>query len=267
VLREFFAREGIEFFRELKREDLIFRGAEKLGAIEEKLGAVESVVIFLLPYSTGKKATNLSTYAMPRDYHYYLRLLSARFRDFLEEKGEALPFLGLADSTPLDERDAALKAGLGVMGKNGLILNEKYGSFCFIGEFFLGKAVSPAPSLEKRECLGCGACERACPTGAVKDPERKKCLSLLSQKKNRTPDEEELVRKAACKWGCDICQEVCPYNRAAAETPIPFFREDLVERLTEEAVEEEKEAFSKRAYAWRGRNLLRRNLELEDPEK
>ena len=260
MLREFFANEAIEYFYELDVKDLVFRDPGKLLRIEEKCGRIRSGVIFLLPYFAGKKATNLSVYAMPRDYHYYLRLLSDRFRAYLDGKGIFSPFWGGADSTPLDERDAALKAGLGVMGKNGLILNETYGSFCFIGEFLLTEPVSPGKAKEKKECPACGACEKACPTGAVKDPKREKCLSYLSQKKNRTPEEEALVKSADCKWGCDICQEVCPFNRKAAFTPIPFFREELVERLTPEAIEEEKEAFSKRAYAWRGRELLRKNL-------
>ena len=257
---EFFKEEHIEFYRELSVSDLRIRDAKKYAAMWEKIGEVKSCVVFLIPYHAGRRATNLSVYAMPRDYHYYLRLLCGRFSAFCEKEAWRGAFMGFTDSSPLDERDAALKAGLGVLGENGLILNEKYGSFCFIGEFFLTEPLSPEPPLPPRRCEACGACRAACPTGAVTDPMRAKCLSYLSQKKDRTPEEEELVRRAPCKWGCDICQEVCPYNASVPLTPIAFFREDLVERLTREAVEEEKGAFRQRAYSWRGRDLLRRNL-------
>lgn len=259
-LDDFFKEEGIEYYRELAAADLCVWNAAKYAEMEQKIGGAESCVVFLIPYFAGRRATNLSIYAMPRDYHYYLRGLCERLAAWREARDLSFSFAGYTDSSPIDERDAALKAGLGVLGENGLILNEKYGSFCFIGEVFLSEKESPADPLPPRRCPDCGACRAACPTGAVSDPMRQKCLSFLSQKKDRTPEEEELVRKAPCKWGCDICQEVCPYNRSVPLTPIPFFREDLVERLTREEVEADKEDFRLRAYSWRGRAILRRNL-------
>ncbi len=259
-LDPFFESEHIEYRRELAVADLKIWNREKFDRMQQAIGTVESAVVFLIPYYAARRATNLSVYAMPRDYHLYLRLFMERLGRYCKEKGFSFAFMGFTDSSPLDERDAALKAGLGVLGENGLILNEKYGSFCFIGEVFLTEKDAPAAPLPIQNCRGCRACVKACPTGAVLDPARSRCLSFLSQKKNRTPEEDALVAAAACKWGCDICQEVCPYNQNAALTPIAFFRENLVEELTPELIELEKHAFSERAFSWRGRSLLRRNL-------
>lgn len=264
MLKGFFDREGIRFYRELPARAVRVIDGDKYRRMEEKLGGIQSCVVFLIPYYTGQKTTNLSVYAQPRDYHRYMTELSERFGVYLAKIGADLPFMGYTDTSPIGERDAALKAGLGFLGENGLVLNRVYGSFFFIGEFFLARAIHPEEPTEPQRCPGCGKCVDACPTGAIRDPERRACLSLLSQKKQLTPEEKTLVDKADCKWGCDLCQNVCPFNQNAEKTPIPFFQTDLVEMLDHDAIEAPKAEFQKRAYAWRGRNVLRRNLGEEE---
>ena len=144
MLKEFFRKEKIEYFAEIPLSDVIIWDKEKFQRIREKMGKVESVVLFLIPYFAGQKTTNLSVYAQGRDYHFYIKELSQRFGAYLEEKGSELSFAMMADTSPLAERSAALSAGLGVLGRNGLVLNEKYGSFVFIGVLFLSKAQNPA---------------------------------------------------------------------------------------------------------------------------
>lgn len=260
MLQEFFHNEGIFFFREIPAEAVRVWDEKKWERVKEKLGRVESVAVFLIPYYAGQKTTNLSVYAQPRDYHGYIRLLSQRFARFLEERGSKADFAAFADSSPIDERDAALRAGLGFLGENGLLIHPEYGSFVFIGEMFLSRAFSPEPISEIRRCPDCGECRKACPTGAIRDPKRSLCLSLISQKKELTEEESALLDAATCKWGCDLCQNVCPFNRNARETSIPFFREGHVSELTEAAIEAPKEEFLTRAFSWRGRNILRRNM-------
>ena len=261
MLKTFFEQENIEFFTPLAPEDVVLWDREKFDRMEEQIGKVKSVVVFLIPYNAGQKTTNLSVYAQVKDYHLYLRELSVRLDAFLKEKGIDVAFRGFADSSPLAERETALGAGLGVMGENGLLIHPKYGSFFFIGAFFFTEILLPnAPKRESKACFSCGACRKACPTGAIDDPKREKCLSLISQKKNRTPEEDSLLENAECKWGCDLCQNVCPMNRNAALTPIAFFQKHHIARLTPETAELPKEEFQSRAFSWRGREIIRKNL-------
>ena len=123
MLKSFFHGEGIFSFREISVESVRVWDEKKWERVKEKLGTVESVAVFLIPYYAGQKTTNLSVYAQPRDYHGYIHLLSDRFARFLEEKGSETDFCAFADSSPIDERDAALRSGLGFFGRNGLVIH------------------------------------------------------------------------------------------------------------------------------------------------
>ncbi len=260
MVREFFQRENIEYFRELPISCLSVIDEKKMARIREKLGTVESAIFFLMPYGVGQKTTNLSVYAQVRDYHFFAREIGLRFGEFLKEKRLDLSFHLAADSSPLDERLGAATAGLGILGENGLLITERYGSLVFIGEIFLSRSVNPEAPQEVKKCLSCGKCAAACPTGAVGDKRKEKCLSLISQKKNRTSEEDALLAETECKWGCDLCQNVCPYNENAEETPIFFFHEGIVSKLTDEVIASPKAEFETRAFSWRGREILKRNM-------
>ncbi len=267
MLKPFFDKEKIEYFASLSIEDVRIWDEKKFFRMEEEIGKVKSVTVFLIPYDFGQKTTNLSVYAQVRDYHLYLRELSCRLEEYLEKEKIEVSFKGFADSSPLAERDAALSAGLCVLGKNGLCINEKYGSYFFIGAFFFTEEFSFSKKAQPSECISCGKCEKACPTGAIFDRERKKCLSLLSQKKELTIEEAALLEKAECKWGCDLCQNVCPMNENRWKTPIPFFQTGHIETLSEEVISLPKKEFLTRAFSWRGRKILRRNLGIDQEKK
>ena len=237
----------------------------------EKEGLVpQSAILFLMPYYT-LTPENFSAYAAPRDYHLYIKALGKRLLARLEALYPKHRFFIFADHSPIDERHAAVLGGLGVFGKNGLLLSEKYGSYQFIGEI-----LSDAPPsllgevtlFPLRSCLDCGACRRACPTGIL-GGSGTECLSAITQKKGELSEEEKaLMRRENTAWGCDACQSVCPYNLRAKEagtliTPIPFFKEKLIARFDSEMLAAlDESAFAERAFSWRGRAVAQRNAKI-----
>jgi epoxyqueuosine reductase len=184
------------------------------------------------------------------------RLLGNALTEELSACYPEASFAFFADHSPIDERDAAAKCGLGVIGDNHLLISPKYGSYVFLAELITDLAFpslsGPAPI---GQCLHCGACSRACPSPA-------NCLSAITQKKGElTEPEVDLMRKNHTIWGCDICQQVYPMNQRKESTPIPYFRENRIYHLTKEILDTmDGETFRKRAFAWRGRKTIERNL-------
>lgn len=229
-----------------------------------------SVLVFLIPYFH-EMPDNLSVYAASEDYHFYANGLYTRLLQRLKECFPEGEFLGFADHSPIDERDAAVRAGLGIFGKNRLLLSKEYGSYQFIGEILCTLPPEALGSVRLSPftfCIGCNACLSACPTGILRG-ENSECLSAITQKKGELSEEEEaLMRKVGTAWGCDECQKVCPYNKEAlfqktAYTDIPFFKENLIMHLDTETVEKmDEDAFSRRAFAWRGRKTVLRNTRI-----
>jgi epoxyqueuosine reductase len=230
----------------------------------------QSVLIFLIPYFS-VTPENFSSYAAAEDYHLYFEALSARLCAELKALYPEEGFIGFADHSPIDERDAAVRAGLGIYGKNKLLISKEYGTYQFIGEIL--STVSPERLGEVKEfpfslCIGCNACLLACPTGFLRG-EGASCLSAITQKKGTLSNEEvALMKKSGTAWGCDECQKVCPYtkeaiHRGSVNSPIPFFNESLITHLTSESVSSlSDEAFACRAFAWRGRETLLRNVRI-----
>jgi epoxyqueuosine reductase len=221
---------------------------------------------------------NLSLYAVPKDYHGYMQELEAGVLPSLKALYPDRRFAFFADHSPILEVNAAARAGLGVLGMNGLLLTPEYGSFVFIGELITdadytsvtGEAIPDFPA-EPPVCEGCGLCIKACPTGCC-DGSRDGCLSALTQKKGAlTPEETAAIIKGGLVWGCDACQLACPHNRAVIEdgrdTPVPYFRKDRLIRADAEALAAmDDAAFKARAYSWRGRAVIERNIRLFDDE-
>ncbi|MBE6563834.1 MAG: epoxyqueuosine reductase [Ruminococcaceae bacterium] len=217
-------------------------------------GEVKTVLLLLTPYYDGDAADrNLSLYAVPRDYHLFFRELFAGLREAFALDHPGASFHAFADSSPIDEVDAAAKAGLGLFGDNRMLIEERYGPFVFIGEV-LTDADIPCESGEVRECEHCGRC--AC--------SHEVCLSSLTQKKGELSGEEKAaLRNHPLVWGCDDCLLACPHAKNVEKTPIPFFKTDKQYRLTHEMLENmDEEAFSSRAYSWRKRETVLRNLSL-----
>lgn len=262
-LESFFEKEKIEYFASLPYS-LCRETAPEIMARESFLP--KSVVLFLIPYYT-EVGVNISRYAVSRDYHLCIADVSSRLIKMLSQRFPEAHFRAYGDHSPLDERQAAISAGFGILGDNGLLINEKYGTFVFIADVVtdippeeLGAKTEPEPHLL---CRHCGACKKACPTGILSG-EGSECLSFITQKKGElTEDESALMKKYNTAWGCDECQSACPYNKNAKITPVPFFHEQRIEKLTGEILSSmSKEEFKSRAFAWRGRKTVERNLKI-----
>ncbi len=226
------------------------------------------VCIFTIPYYADDGKTNISSYAKSRDYHLFFEDLSRDVISRLRQRYPGFFFAGFADNSPIDERMAAAAAGLGIIGKNGLLITEKYSSYIFLGEIITNYPVEDVVRHEAAYCEDCGRCRSACPKedcGA--------CLSELTQKKGvLTKEEQAIIKKHGSAWGCDLCQECCPHTLRAKEhgtiyTNIDFFKNERIEALTACDIESmSDEEFSARAYAWRKRETVLRNLKILEEE-
>ena len=168
----------------------------------------------------------ISKYAYGTDYHLVIKdklkiLLSEINAQIGEVAGRAF-----VDSAPVMDKAWAEKAGLGWLGKNGNLLNRKMGSFFFIAELIIDLELIPDdPTLDY--CGTCTACLDACPTGAIPEPhvvDGSKCISYFTiELKEAIPDE---LKGQFGNWafGCDICQDVCPWNRFSSPHNEPLFK-------------------------------------------
>lgn len=233
----------------------------------------EAVFCAAFPYFINVPAAlhAISRYAWGMDYHLVLTQCLTPAAELLRASGAHAEVL--VDASPVPERAAALLSGIGMLGDHGLVIVPPYGSYVF-----LGTVVTDAPGLETlcapketvAYCPHCGACRAACPSGALEKDGfvLERCLSHISQKKGPLSEQERaLLRENACLWGCDVCQEACPYNRAPQETEIPAFRTALMQSISQEMLaglsnREFRQQYGTRAFAWRGPDVLRRNLDI-----
>jgi len=262
--RELLRDEGIDFYAPVPIANTNIIYSRKLSS----MGIDEngSVLILLLPYYFRGEERNISLYAVPRDYHIYFRYLGEKLTEALSTDFPGYIFRHAADNAPIDEVDAAVRAGLGMRGDNGLFISPIAGSYLFIGGIYTDMPSDMfgefSQITDKKECIHCGACRRACP-GNMSD-KAVGCLSAITQKKGTlTTAEEELIKKTGSVWGCDSCQSVCPYNKDIPDTKITFFRESRTPCLTPDILDGmSDEEFAERAYSWRKRETVMRNARL-----
>ena len=235
-----------------------------------------TVIMMLFPYRTKQASKNLSAYASVKDYHAFVDSLSKKLEKYIEKRYPDAKFKLFSDHSPIDEVHGACISGLGFVGDNGLLINERYSSFVFIGECITSLTPTQlglrfAKEDEFKTCLHCGNCKRACPTGCIAQNEngqdtsnKKECLSAITQKKGElTDDEKTLMLQSGCVWGCDVCQNACPYTKNAKYTPIKYFTDSVIEQLDSETLDNmSKDEFESRPFAWRGMDTIKRNITL-----
>lgn len=174
----------------------------------------------------GPNALKLAKYAYGKDYHFVIK---DKLKEFLELLREEIGDIGgrvFVDSAPVMERQWAQRAGLGWIGKNSLLINPSKGSFFFLAELILDLELTPDNRVTRDYCGTCTKCLEACPTDAIVAPgvvDGSKCISYFTIELK-----EELPASMKGKFedwmfGCDICQDVCPWNRFSVPHREPDF--------------------------------------------
>lgn len=200
------------------------RNFEKRTDPRQLVEGARTVISLLFNYYTEKEqedpeAPVLSKYAYGKDYHLVMK---EKLFALLDQVRQLIPETRgrvFVDSAPVLDRAWAREAGLGWIGRNSHLINRKYGSFVFIGELIIDQDIPHQPVIPEGDlCGSCDRCISACPTDAIL-PQRtidsEKCISYQSIE-NRGPLPDGYARNMENRvFGCDICQDVCPWNRKA----------------------------------------------------
>lgn len=183
---------------------------------------VESIVLFLQRYPQPILAPNckveasVAAYACGPDYHYVIKTLLRELEQVLCRQDPDLRLKAFVDSAPVMERALAVRAGLGWIGRNGMLLHPQHGSQFFIGGFFLNRQLDTRQPVQAEACGTCRRCIEACPTAAIGESRQinaSRCISYLTIEKKDDIDRELLGKMGSRIFGCDTCQQVCPWNK------------------------------------------------------
>lgn len=163
----------------------------------------------------------IARYARGRDYHAFLKKKLRRLAAFVRELAPGAEARPLCDIEPVMERAWAARAGLGFVGKNGLVITPGQGSYVLLGEVVTTLELVPDAPITER-CGSCTRCLDACPTQAFPAPfvlDARRCISYLTIEARGAPPEEMREAIGEHLFGCDDCQTVCPFNRTAPPPP------------------------------------------------
>lgn len=234
------------------------------------LPQARSFLVLLFPYKPqADEEGNIALYARPLDYHSINHRYLSRIMETMKAAYPEEQFLPLVDTSPMVDRWLAYQAGLGFFGKNHCLIHPKYGSYVTIGSILTTLAL-PADTPLAHSCGTCHACMAHCPGHVITETHFNPwhCKSYLTQKKEfLTAEEMKILRRTPYIFGCDECQRYCPYNLQAPMSPIPEIHEHRIPVLTEEMMKQYSnrgfdKTFRPYAFAWRGKKVLLRNLEV-----
>ena len=187
-------------------------------------------------YTEGAR-TKIASYALNVDYHTTIKAMLQKMAERLAEVEPQLRYRSFTDSAPVAEKSLAVRAGLGWIGRNSLLVTPSHGSMLHLGELFISAEVDVYDSpYEGGGCGNCHACANACPNGAILDNrtiDARRCISCRTIE--REDAQSEPIALDGWIFGCDACQTVCPYNRRAPLHRNPLFNPVLnPAMLTEE---------------------------------
>ena len=208
------------------------RNLDKRGDITTLVEGARSVIVAGIRYysnepAAGKENYFVSRYARVKDYHLVIKEKLARVQKIIKEEVPDAVSRTFCDAGPVTEKNWAVRAGLGWRGKHSLIINRDIGSFFFLGEivttaeFIYDSATSPD------HCGDCTLCIDACPTGAIcidRTIDARRCIAYLTIEHDGSIPEEFRGKTERIIFGCDRCQEVCPWNKKA----VPYSDKELI---------------------------------------
>ncbi len=208
------------------------RNLDKRGDITTLVEGARSVIVAGIRYysnepAAGKENYFVSRYARVRDYHLVIKEKLARVQKIIKEEVPDAVSRAFCDAGPVTEKNWAVRAGLGWRGKHSLVINRDIGSFFFLGEivttaeFIYDSATSPD------HCGDCTLCIDACPTGAIcsdRTIDARRCIAYLTIEHDGSIPEEFRGKTERIIFGCDRCQEVCPWNKKA----VPYSDKELI---------------------------------------
>lgn len=221
---------------------------------EYLLPGARSLVVTGLSYFSeimqkDREAPLLSRYTYGTDYHEVINQKLGRLLEWIRERRPGTGGRAVVDNAPILEKAWAREAGLGWQGRHSIMINKEIGSFFFIGILILNISLRYDSPFTDDKCGDCRKCIEACPTGAINNNrtiDARKCIANLTIE-NRGPVPEEIIPNLGRRvYGCDRCQEVCPWNKKASPVTAPEFgiKTEIAEMSKDEWKNLSREQFS-----------------------
>lgn len=262
-------KELIPFFKERKEKGLENEFEEhdigKRVNLKLYMKDGKTIISIAFPYLYTLESNSevyFSKYTLGKDYHLVVSDYLKKICNFINTLGgKAIYFV---DSNALPERYIAYLCGIGFIGKNNMIITEKYGSYVFLGEIITDLNIEKDMPIEQK-CGDCTICLKECPTKAINKNGScpNICLSYITQKKHI---EDNFFEKLGGRlFGCDSCQNMCPYNKDVQLSsleefkPYEYMKNISLEELININNKIFKEKYSLTSCGWRGKNILQRN--------
>lgn len=257
------------------QSDMAWMANPRRQDLRQVLPSVRSIICVALNYNTecdrpdGEQYAKISRYGWGRDYHRILTKKLKAFGQWLEAQADGVEARYYADTGPIQEKFWAQQAGIGWIAKNSNVITREYGSWVFLGEVLTSLELTPdRPHTE--HCGTCTRCIEACPTGAIAEPfvvDANRCIAYHTIE-NRAEALPDAIATQMQGWvaGCDICQDVCPWNQRFAKPtdeldfqPYPWNVAPTLTELAEISDEECDRRFPASALRRIKPNMLRRN--------
>ena len=195
------------------------------------LEGAKSVIVLMMNYKPqtvqDRQLPQIAYYAYGKDYHEVIGEKLKILENFIQTSFPAAKTRGFVDSAPLFEKAWAVRAGLGWIGKNNLLISPKFGSFNFLAVILTDVELEYDEPKQEKHCGTCTRCLDACPTGALSEPyflDARKCVAYQTIEKKQSVE----IATYGYLFGCDICQKVCPWNE-----PVPAHTQEELKALSE----------------------------------